>query len=78
MISLINEAGSPIEWLGAPEFQSQWDADPAMMVEAVRKIGKVECCRRPSRAWMPRVVGGMSMPLQGQRQLRRPRRAAIA
>ena len=42
VISIINKAGSPIEYLDAPEFQSYWDADAAIMVEAVRKIGKVE------------------------------------
>jgi tripartite-type tricarboxylate transporter receptor subunit TctC len=38
----INRAGSPIEYLDAPEFQTYWDADAAVMTEAVRKIGKVE------------------------------------
>ena len=42
VISIINTAGSPIEYLDAPEFQIYWDADAAIMVEAVRKIGKVE------------------------------------
>jgi tripartite-type tricarboxylate transporter receptor subunit TctC len=39
---VIRSAGSPIEYLDAPEFQSYWDADAAVMVEAVRRIGKVE------------------------------------
>ena len=40
--AVINRAGSPIEYLDAPEFQTYWDADAKVMVEAVRKIGKVE------------------------------------
>jgi tripartite-type tricarboxylate transporter receptor subunit TctC len=42
VINIINRAGSPLEYLDAPEFQTYWDADAALMVEAVRKIGKVE------------------------------------
>jgi tripartite-type tricarboxylate transporter receptor subunit TctC len=42
VVQTINRAGSPIEYLDAPEFQSYWDADAKGMVEAVRKIGKVE------------------------------------
>ena len=42
VIAIINRAGSPLEYLDAPEFQTYWDADAAIMVEAVRKIGKVE------------------------------------
>jgi tripartite-type tricarboxylate transporter receptor subunit TctC len=42
VIATINRAGSPIEYLDAPEFQAYWDADAKLMVEAVRKIGKVE------------------------------------
>ena len=38
----IQHAGSPVEYLDAPEFQAYWDADAKRMVEAVRKIGKVE------------------------------------
>jgi tripartite-type tricarboxylate transporter receptor subunit TctC len=38
----IGRAGSPIEYLDAPEFQAYWDADAGLMTEAVRKIGKVE------------------------------------
>ena len=40
--AVINRAGSPVEYLDAPEFQTYWDADALVMVEAVRKIGKVE------------------------------------
>ena len=39
---VIQKAGSPIEYLDAPEFQTYWDLDAGVMTEAVRKIGKVE------------------------------------
>jgi len=42
VISIINRAGSPIEYLDAPEFQAYWDSDAKLMVDAVRRIGKVE------------------------------------
>jgi tripartite-type tricarboxylate transporter receptor subunit TctC len=42
VIQTIQRAGSPVEYLDAPDFQSYWDADAALMVQAVRKIGKVE------------------------------------
>ena len=42
VINIINRAGSPIEYLDAPEFQAYWDNDAKDMVEAVRRIGKVE------------------------------------
>jgi tripartite-type tricarboxylate transporter receptor subunit TctC len=42
VVATISRAGSPIEYLDAPEFQSYWDADARLMTEAVRKIGKVE------------------------------------
>ena len=42
VVATIARAGSPIEYLDAPEFQRYWDADAALMVEAVKKIGKVE------------------------------------
>src|SRR3546814_17908481 len=35
-------AGSPIEYMDAPEFQNYWDADDATLVKAVRAIGKVD------------------------------------
>ena len=38
----INRAGSPIEYLDAPEFQAYWDTDAKLMTEAVRRIGRVE------------------------------------
>ena len=42
VVAIISKAGSPIEYLDAPEFQTYWDADAAVMTEAVRRIGKVE------------------------------------
>ena len=42
VVGIINRAGSPIEYLDAPEFQTYWDSDAAVMIEAVKKIGKVE------------------------------------
>jgi tripartite-type tricarboxylate transporter receptor subunit TctC len=42
VINTIQRAGSPIEYLDAPEFQTYWDHDAVGMVDAVRKIGKVE------------------------------------
>jgi len=38
----IRSAGSPIEYLDAPEFQSYWDRDAAVMADVVQRIGKVE------------------------------------
>ena len=38
----IQRAGSPVDYLDAPAFQSYWDQDAAVMTEAVRRIGKVE------------------------------------
>ncbi len=42
VVQTITRAGSPIDYLDAPEFQTYWDADAALMVDAVRRIGKVE------------------------------------
>jgi tripartite-type tricarboxylate transporter receptor subunit TctC len=42
VVQTIARAGSPIEYLDAPEFQAYWDADAKLMTEAVRRIGKVE------------------------------------
>jgi tripartite-type tricarboxylate transporter receptor subunit TctC len=42
VVATVNRAGSPIEYLDAPEFQAYWDHDAALMVQAVRRIGKVE------------------------------------
>jgi len=42
VVQTINRAGSPIEYLDAPEFQAYWDADAKLMTEAVRRIGRVE------------------------------------
>ena len=38
----IARAGSPIDYLDAPAFQTYWDADAATMTKAVQRIGKVE------------------------------------
>ena len=42
VVQTIGKAGSPIEYLDAPEFQTYWDGDARRMNDAVRKIGKVE------------------------------------
>jgi hypothetical protein len=42
VVATIGKAGSPIEYLDAPEFQAYWDADARAMAEAVKRIGKVE------------------------------------
>jgi tripartite-type tricarboxylate transporter receptor subunit TctC len=39
---VIGNAGSPILYLDAPDFQRFWDADIGRMVEAVRSIGRVD------------------------------------
>ena len=39
---IVAKAGSPIEYLDAPEFQTDWDTDAAAMTQAVRRIGKLE------------------------------------
>ncbi len=39
---IIRTAGSPVEYLDAPEFQAYWDADAAVMANVVQRIGKVE------------------------------------
>ena len=42
VVAIINKAGSPVEYLDAPEFAEYWKADAAVMTDAVRRIGKVE------------------------------------
>ncbi len=42
VVQVIARAGSPIDYLDAPEFQAYWDADAQAMTAAVRGIGKVE------------------------------------
>lgn len=42
VVQTIVKAGSPVEYLDAPEFQAYWDADARSMVEAVKTIGRVE------------------------------------
>jgi tripartite-type tricarboxylate transporter receptor subunit TctC len=39
---IVTKAGSPIEYLDAPEFQSYWDTDAASMIKAVKGIGRLE------------------------------------
>lgn len=38
----ISKAGSPVEYLDAPEFQAYWNTDAARMADVVKLIGKVE------------------------------------
>ncbi len=42
VVQVIARAGSPMEYLDAPEFQAYWNADAQAMTAAVRGIGKVE------------------------------------
>lgn len=42
VVQVIEKAGSPMAYLDAPEFQTYWSADAAVMTKAVRTIGKVE------------------------------------
>ncbi|MDQ2927786.1 MAG: tripartite tricarboxylate transporter substrate binding protein [Pseudomonadota bacterium] len=39
---VVNKAGSPIQYLDAPEFQIYWDDDAKLMTQAVRRIGRAE------------------------------------
>ncbi|WP_418317482.1 tripartite tricarboxylate transporter substrate binding protein [Piscinibacter sakaiensis] len=39
---VINRAGSPIEYLDAPEFQAYWNTDAKTMTDAVRQIGRID------------------------------------
>ncbi len=39
---VIAKAGSPVEYLDAPAFQTYWNADVAEMTRAVQAVGKVE------------------------------------
>ena len=41
-VAIIQRAGSPVEYLDAPEFQRYWDTDAERMTQAVRRIGKVD------------------------------------
>nr|MBA2546833.1 tripartite tricarboxylate transporter substrate binding protein [Burkholderiaceae bacterium] len=38
----ILNAGSPIEYMDAPQFAAYWKADAQVMTEAVKRIGKLE------------------------------------
>jgi tripartite-type tricarboxylate transporter receptor subunit TctC len=42
VIRTYENAGSPVAWLDAPEFKTFVDADSARLIQAVKKIGKVE------------------------------------
>ncbi len=42
VVATIGRAGSPIEYLDAPEFKAYLDADTRVMTQVVQKIGKVE------------------------------------
>ena len=42
VVATIGKAGSPIEYLDAPDFQAYWDADAKVMAAAVKRIGKVD------------------------------------
>jgi tripartite-type tricarboxylate transporter receptor subunit TctC len=42
VIVTIGRAGSPVEYLDAPAFQTYWNADAVVMTEVVKRIGKVE------------------------------------
>lgn len=39
---VLTGAGSPLQYLDAPDFQKYWDGDAAKMAEVVKKIGKVD------------------------------------
>ena len=42
VLGTIGKAGSPVLYQDAPDFQAYWAADAKTMVDAVRRIGKVE------------------------------------
>ena len=42
VVQTITRAGSPVEYLDAPEFQSYWESDARRMIDAVNRIGRVE------------------------------------
>ena len=42
VVATIGKAGSPIDYLDAPDFAGYWAADAKVMTEAVRKIGKLD------------------------------------
>jgi len=42
VLQTIRTAGSPVEYLDAPDFQTYWDQDAAVMANVVQRIGKVE------------------------------------
>jgi len=42
VVATIGKAGSPIDYLDAPDFAGYWAADAKVMTEAVRRIGKLD------------------------------------
>lgn len=42
VVETIAKAGSPMEYLDAPDFQRYWSTDATQMIEVVRRIGRVE------------------------------------
>ena len=42
MARTMNNIGSPLAYLDAPEFQTFWDADARRLAAAVQRIGRVE------------------------------------
>ena len=40
--TVLDGAGSPIQYLDAPAFQTYWNADAKKMADIVKSIGKVE------------------------------------
>jgi len=39
---VLGSAGSPVQWLDAPDFQRYVDADAAKMADVVKRVGKLE------------------------------------
>ena len=59
MVGTIGRAGSPIEYLDAPEFQAYWDTDARRMVEVVARIGAGEIFQANiARQWRGRLAEG--------------------
>jgi hypothetical protein len=49
---VIAKAGSPVEYLDAPEFQTYWDADAAQMTKAVRASARSSDLRARGRSML--------------------------
>jgi tripartite-type tricarboxylate transporter receptor subunit TctC len=41
-VQVLGSAGSPVQWLDAPDFQRYVDADAAKMADVVKRVGKLE------------------------------------